>query len=154
MSKPDTVAAAANRFALPGTKDDIEHGRQFTPKFDDNGLLAGIVCDAASGEILMLAWMNAEALALTIDSRIAHFWSRSRGEIWRKGDTSGNQLRVVEMRTDCDQDAVWMRVEIAGNGVACHTGARSCFYREIRLGGEPQAVDQAVELMPVKPRQP
>jgi phosphoribosyl-AMP cyclohydrolase len=83
----------------------------------------------------MLAWMNAEALALTISTGEAHFWSRSRGRIWKKGEESGNVLRVVELRTDCDQDAVWLRVKIAGHGAACHTGHRTCFYRSIPVGG-------------------
>ncbi len=83
----------------------------------------------------MFAWMNAEALALTISSRSAHFWSRSRNRLWRKGEESGNTLDVAEMHVDCDQDAILLKVNVRGNGVACHTGAVSCFYRSVPLGG-------------------
>ncbi len=99
------------------------------PKWDDAGLIAAVVTDAATGEVLMLAYLNAEALALTQSTGEAHFWSRSRARIWKKGETSGNVLRVVELRIDCDQDALWIRAEPAGP--ACHTGARSCFYRVV-----------------------
>ena len=85
----------------------------------------------------MFAWMNADALALTIETQIAHFFSRSRSKLWRKGEESGNVLQVIEMRTDCDQDVVAMTVKVAGAGLACHTGARSCFYRTVRLGTRP-----------------
>lgn len=115
---------------------DIEHGHAFMPKFDADGLIPAIVTDAASGEVLMFAWMNAEALARSIDSREAWFWSRSRRAFWRKGEDSGNTLTIVEMRTDCDQDVVWLRVAVGGKGVDCHTGARSCFYRTLALGAE------------------
>jgi phosphoribosyl-AMP cyclohydrolase len=87
----------------------------------------------APGQVLMFAWMNAEALALTIDTGIAHFWTRSRQKIWKKGEDSGNVLLVKSLRTDCDQDALWLGVELQGAGVACHTGRKSCFYREIPL---------------------
>ena len=107
-----------------------------SPKFDGAGGIAAVATDADTGEVLMLAWMNAEALALTIRTGEAHFWSRSRGRIWKKGEESGNVLNVVEMRTDCDQDAVWMRVRISGHGAACHTGHRTCFYRSISVGGD------------------
>ncbi len=97
------------------------------PAYDERGLVPAIAQDAQTGEVLMLAWMNAEALALTRQTGQAHFWSRSRREIWRKGATSGNTLQVVEIRIDCDQDALLLRVHPAGP--ACHTGNRSCFYR-------------------------
>lgn len=113
---------------------DIERGHRFMPKFDADGLIPAIVTDAASGEVLMFAWMNAEALARSIDTRQAWFWSRSRKTFWRKGEESGNTLAIVEMRTDCDQDVVLIRATMAGDGVACHTGARSCFYRSVALG--------------------
>ena len=109
----------------------------FAPKFDADGLIPAIVTDAASGAVLMFAWMNVDALALTISTCEAHFWTRSRKRIWKKGEESGNVLKIVEMRTDCDQDALWLSVEVAGNGVACHTGERSCFYRVIPLGDRP-----------------
>ena len=82
----------------------------------------------------MFAWMNAEALALTLETRVGHFWSRSRSRLWKKGEESGNLLRVSELRTDCDQDVVWLKVSVEGDGVACHTGERSCFYRSLPLG--------------------
>jgi len=110
-------------------KAELEDASVFTPRFDSHGLIPAIVTEAATGETLMLAYMNAESLALTIRSGEAHFWSRSRAEIWRKGGTSGNVLRVVEMRTDCDQDTLLLRVALPKDGVACHTGRKSCFYR-------------------------
>jgi phosphoribosyl-AMP cyclohydrolase len=122
------------RFPPPPAKAELDEATIFTPRFDEHGLLPAVVVDAASGEMLMLAYMNAESLALTIASGEAHFWSRSRGEIWRKGATSGNVLRVVELRTDCDQDCVLVRADLTGHGVACHTGRRSCFYRAVTAG--------------------
>ena len=109
--------------------DDRETGTGLCPKWDANGLITGVVTDAASGELLMVARLNAEALALTQSTGEAHFWSRSRGRLWRKGEESGNVLRVIELLIDCDQDALWIKVEPAGP--ACHTGARSCFYRRV-----------------------
>ena len=103
------------------------------PKFDDKGLLTAVVTDAVTGELLMVAHMNAEALAATRASGEATFWSRSRQQLWRKGATSGNVMRVVETRVDCDQDAVWLKVEAAGP--ACHTGATSCFFRRVADDG-------------------
>lgn len=102
------------------------------PKYDDAGLITAVATDAASGELLMLAHMNAEALAKTLETGEAHFWSRSRGRLWKKGETSGHVLRVVEARIDCDQDALWLKV--APQGPACHTGERSCFFRRIENG--------------------
>lgn len=127
-------AAQVTGFAPAGTTAELEQGSVLTPKFDANGLIAAIATDADTGEVLMFAWMNADALRLTIASGTAHFFSRSRSRIWKKGEESGNVLDVVELRVDCDQDAVWMRVRVAGGGVACHTGARSCFYRRVPLG--------------------
>lgn len=109
--------------------DPRETGLTLSPKYDAAGLITAVVTDEGSGEVLMVAHMNADALAATIASGRATFWSRSRGRLWTKGETSGNFLHVVEMRIDCDQDAVWLRVRAAGP--ACHTGARSCFYRRI-----------------------
>ena len=108
-----------------------EEGNALLPRFDDNGLVTAMVVDSASGEPLMLAHMNSEALERTLESGEAHFWSRSRGEIWHKGATSGNVLKVEEIRIDCDQDALWIAVTIAGHGAACHTGRNSCFYRRV-----------------------
>ncbi len=112
---------------------------RFQPKFDADGLIPAIVTDAASGGVLMFAWMNAEALALTMETRVGHFWSRSRGRLWKKGEDSGNVLDVAEILTDCDQDVVWLKVRVQGDGVACHTGARSCFYRALPLGAKPSS---------------
>ena len=109
--------------------DSRETGALLDPKWDANGLITGVVTDAASGELLMVAHLNAEALALTQATGEAHFWSRSRSRIWRKGEESGNVLRVVELRIDCDQDALWIKAQAAGP--ACHTGAQSCFYRVV-----------------------
>jgi phosphoribosyl-AMP cyclohydrolase len=112
---------------------EIEEGTRLLPKFDADGLLTAVATDAATGELLMVAHMNGEALAKTIASGDAHYFSRSRKKLWRKGEESGHTQRVVEMRVDCDQDAVWLRVEQKGPG-ACHTGRRSCFYRAVPLG--------------------
>ena len=103
----------------------------------DEKLTPAIVQDAQSGRVLMLAWMNEEAELLTGETGQVHFWSRSRGKLWKKGEDSGNVLHVREVLTDCDQDAIWLKVTVGGKGVACHTGARSCFYRALALGCEP-----------------
>ena len=124
-------------FATGGSAREVEQGQLFRPKFDAAGLIPAIVSDADTGEVLMFAWMNAEALAATIEEKVAHFYSRSRGRQWRKGEESGNLLGVVDMRVDCDQDVIALRVRVAGAGVACHTGARSCFYRAVPLGQPP-----------------
>ena len=109
-----------------------ETGSEFMPKFDDKGLLTAIVQDALSGDILMVAFMNPEALEKTQSTGTAHFWSRSRQALWMKGETSGNVLAVQEMLVDCDQDALVLKVTAAGP--ACHTGANSCFYRKLDEG--------------------
>ncbi|MDT3687102.1 MAG: phosphoribosyl-AMP cyclohydrolase [Pseudorhodoplanes sp.] len=115
------------------SKSKIEEGQTFSPKFDADGLVTAVATDSKTGDLLMVAHMNAEALQKTIATGEAHYFSRSRRKLWRKGEDSGHTQRVVEMRVDCDQDAVWLRVEQAGPG-ACHTGRRSCFYRAIPLG--------------------
>ena len=117
----------------PADKKSLEEGTVFAPRFDANGLITAVVTDAGDGMLLMVAYMNAEALALTLETGISHYWSRSRGSLWKKGETSGNLQQVVEMRTDCDQDAVWLRVKVAGHDATCHTGRRSCFYRTVGL---------------------
>ena len=117
----------------PSDKAALEEGEAFSPRFDRDGLVTAIVTDAGDGTLLMVAHMNAEALALTLETGLAHFWSRSRGTLWKKGETSGNMLRVTEVRTDCDQDAVWLRVEVGGHDATCHTGRRSCFYRTVHV---------------------
>jgi len=117
-----------------------EAGLALDPKYDRDGLVTAVATDAATGELLMLAHMNAQALQATLDTGEAHFWSRSRRKLWRKGEESGNVLRVVEMRVDCDQDALWLRVEPAGP--ACHTGARTCFYRRVTANGLERIADR------------
>jgi len=112
--------------------NDIEEGLKLQPKFDASGLLTCVATDAATGEVLMVAYMNDEALRKTIASGDAWYFSRSRNTLWRKGETSGHTQRVVDMRVDCDQDAVWIRVK--QSGAACHTGRRSCFYRKVDAG--------------------
>ena len=114
--------------------DDREEGLAFQPKFDPSGLVTCVATDAATGDVLMVAHMNGEALRRTIDSGEAWYYSRSRDALWRKGETSGHTQRVVEMRLDCDQDAIWIRVEQAG--AACHTGRHSCFYRAVSSGDD------------------
>ena len=120
-------------FANPDTlsHEAIEEGTAFAPRFDDKGLVTAITVEASSGAVLMLAHMNAEALSRTIESGEVHYYSRSRGKIWKKGETSGEIQQLVELRTDCDQDALLVLVEQTGRGAACHTGRRSCFYRRV-----------------------
>jgi phosphoribosyl-AMP cyclohydrolase len=119
-------------FAPPGAAADLEEGSALTPKFDADGLVTCVATDARSGEVLMVAHMNAEALAKTIATGQAWYYSRSRATLWRKGEVSGHSQRIVEMRIDCDQDAVLIKVEQTGG--ACHTGRRSCFYRAVPIG--------------------
>ena len=112
--------------------DARDRGLTLNPKFDRDGLITAVVTDVDSGEVLMVAHMNAQALALTVETGLAHFWSRSRQSLWKKGETSGHMLQVRDIRIDCDQDAVWVKAVPAGP--TCHTGARSCFFR--RVGSE------------------
>ncbi len=113
--------------------DDVENGAEFAPRFGSDGLVTCVTVDAHDGAVLMLAHMNAEALAKTLETGVVHYWSRSRGSLWRKGDTSGQVQRLKELRVDCDQDALLARVEVGGDGGACHTGRRSCFYRSVKI---------------------
>lgn len=110
---------------------DLEEGSHFTPRFDGAGLIPCVTLDARTGDVLMVAYMNAEALHLTLETKVVTYWSRSRNSLWRKGETSGQTQRLVEMRTDCDQDVLLLRVEVGGDGGCCHTGRRSCFYRRV-----------------------
>jgi phosphoribosyl-AMP cyclohydrolase len=128
-----------NVFPKIEDKTEREEGTVFAPNFDAHGLLPVIVTSAKTGEVLMFAFMNAQALALSIETGEAHYWSRSRKSLWRKGETSGNTQRIVEMRTDCDQDVIWLKVEMTGAEACCHTGRRSCFYRAIPTGDAPGA---------------
>ena len=113
---------------------EVERGTVLAPRFDAAGLIAAVATHAETGEVLMLAWMNAEALRLTLETRQAHYYSRSRQSLWKKGETSGQVQAVVEARIDCDQDAVWLKVLPGGDGGACHVGFRSCFYRVVEDG--------------------
>ncbi|MEM9105236.1 MAG: phosphoribosyl-AMP cyclohydrolase [Pseudomonadota bacterium] len=120
--------------------EQVEEGFDLAPKFGDDGLMPCVTTDAQSGEVLMLGWMNAEALRLTIETGEAHYFSRSRQAIWHKGATSGLVQKVIEARIDDDQDAIWLRVDVAGSGASCHVGYRSCFYRAVPVAddaGEP-----------------
>ncbi|MBN3724462.1 phosphoribosyl-AMP cyclohydrolase [Burkholderia sp. Ac-20379] len=114
--------------------EQVEEGHALAPRFDHDGLIACVTTEAASGEVLMLGYMNREALALTIRTGEAHYWSRSRRSLWRKGATSGLVQRIEEMRVDDDQDAIWLRVSVDGSGASCHVGYRSCFYRRVPVG--------------------
>lgn len=138
---------SAVEFPLPSSdKQKLEEGTAFSPRFDASGLVTAIVTDAGDGTLLMVAHMNAQALALTLETRVAHYWSRSRSRLWKKGETSGNLQQVVEIRTDCDQDAVWLSVKVMGHDATCHTGRRSCFYRTVELvDGKPTLVPDGTE---------
>jgi phosphoribosyl-AMP cyclohydrolase len=121
----------------------LEEGALFAPRFSSDGLIVCVTIDHRSGAVLMVAYMNREALDKTLDSGIMHYWSRSRATLWRKGDTSGQIQSLVEMRVDCDQDALLARVHVGGDGGACHTGRRSCFYRKV------EGADAGPRLVPV-----
>ncbi|MGD9867243.1 MAG: phosphoribosyl-AMP cyclohydrolase [Hyphomicrobiales bacterium] len=124
-------------FASRKSVVQVEEGTDLAPKFDKDGLLPVVTTDAATGDVLMLGYMNAEALTRTIETGEAHYWSRSRNTIWHKGATSGLVQKVVDLRIDDDQDAVWLKVDVAGSGASCHVGYRSCFYRSVPLGESP-----------------
>lgn len=128
MSQPFTDPESLDRQTL-------ETGATLAPRFDAHGLIPAIAQDAATGEVLMLAYMNEDALAATLQTGEAHYWSRSRGEMWRKGATSGQIQRVEEIRIDCDQDALLLRVTVGGDGGCCHVGYRSCFFRKTDEAG-------------------
>jgi phosphoribosyl-AMP cyclohydrolase len=130
------------------THEQLEEGTAFAPRFDAHGLIFAIAQEAESGRVLMAAHMNAEALQLTIETGEVHYYSRSRKALWKKGETSGEVQKLLELRTDCDQDVILMKVEQTGRGAACHTGRKSCFYRSFRDGaladtGEPKLFDPA-----------
>ena len=124
-----------SRFALPSdSAAENEAGTVLRPRFSADGLIPAVVTDAETGVVVMFAHMNAEALALTIDTGVAHYWSRSRSQLWRKGESSGHEQAVAELRVDCDQDVVLLAVNTAGTGANCHTGRKSCFYRRVERG--------------------
>jgi phosphoribosyl-AMP cyclohydrolase len=141
------MSSTAAPFAPAGTKRDLEEGALLAPRFDAQGLVVCVTTDVATGDVLMVAYMNAEALRKTIETGVAHYWSRSRGELWRKGDTSGQVQHVEEILVDCDQDAIQIKVVPGGDGRACHTGRRSCFYRKVdrASGGRLVEIEPAPE---------
>lgn len=126
-------------FAPRDTVEQVEEGHVLAPKFDASGLIPVVTTDFASGELLMHGYMNEAALKLTIESGEAHYFSRSRQAIWHKGATSGLVQTIAEMRIDDDQDCVWLRVNVGGNGASCHVGYRSCFYRSLPTGALPDS---------------
>jgi phosphoribosyl-AMP cyclohydrolase len=130
------------RFAKRISIEQVEEGTELAPKFDEHGLIPCVTTSASTGEVLMLGYMNAEALRKTIETGEAHYWSRSRKVLWHKGATSGLVQKLVELRIDDDQDAVWLRVEIPGDA-SCHVGYRSCFYRSVPIG--PDRAGQALK---------
>ena len=134
MSATHIDTTSSTPFAKRVSVEQVEEGLDLAPKFDADGLIPCITTDASTGEVLMLGFMNAEALARTISAGEAYYWSRSRQCLWHKGATSGLTQKVVELRIDDDQDAIWLRVEVAGSGASCHVGYRSCFYRTVELG--------------------
>lgn len=121
-------------FKARNSVEQVEEGDELAPKFGADGLMPCVTTDSQTGEVLMLGWMNGEALRLTIETGEAHYFSRARQVLWHKGATSGLVQKVVEARIDDDQDAVWLRVDVAGSGASCHVGYRSCFYREVPVG--------------------
>ena len=125
-------------FATPGSRAELEDGTALTPRFGADGLITCVTTDFDTGELLMVAHMNAAALSRTLETREAWYWSRSRNELWQKGATSGQVQTVVEIRVDCDQDALWLKVRVAGDGGCCHTGRRSCFYRVVERSHPPE----------------
>lgn len=134
MGVEATKSEASGRFAKRLSVEQVEEGVDLAPKFDADGLIPCITTQADTGEVLMLGYMTSEALERTIETGEAHYWSRSRQQLWHKGLTSGLTQQVVEMRIDDDQDAVWLRVRVAGSGASCHVGFRSCFYRTAEIG--------------------
>lgn len=126
-----------SQFAKRVSVEQVEEGKDLAPKFDEHGLIAAVTTDAHTGDVLMLGYMNAEALEKTIETGEAHYWSRSRKTLWHKGATSGLVQKIVDLRIDDDQDAVWLKVDVAGSGASCHVGYMSCFYRSIPTGQKP-----------------
>lgn len=131
-------------FAERSNKKQIELGNDFAPKFDENGLIPCITVDATSGEVLMFAWMSREALKMTIETKKATYFSRSRKKIWVKGESSGREQIVKEIRVDCDQDVIQLKVEVTGEGT-CHNGYRSCFYRSVDMENNSDSLNFEIE---------
>ena len=139
MTAASTDSTISSYFDDRTSIEQVEEGFALAPKFDADGLIACVTTDAESGEVLMLGYMNQEALQRSIATGEAHYWSRSRQQLWHKGATSGLTQNIVEMRVDDDQDAIWLRVSVAGSGASCHVGYRSCFYRSVELGATSNA---------------
>ena len=133
-----------NLFKKRISVEQVEEGKDLAPKFDENGLIPAITTDAKTGDVLMLGYMTAEALEKTILTGEAHYYSRSRGVLWHKGATSGLVQKIVDLRIDDDQDAVWLKVEVAGSGASCHVGFMSCFYRSIPTADERNQGDDLI----------
>jgi phosphoribosyl-AMP cyclohydrolase len=143
---PETTTFFAPRTSI----EQVEEGMELAPKFDAHGLITCVTTEAATGELLMVGYMNREALQRTIATGEAHYFSRSRQVLWHKGATSGLTQKIVEMRIDDDQDAVWLRVQVAGSGASCHVGYRSCFYRAVDLpNGTLRFVEDAKTFDPI-----
>jgi phosphoribosyl-AMP cyclohydrolase len=138
-------SSASTPFPALSTTAEIEEGQVFSPRFDALGLITCVTTDATTGALLMVAHMNAEALARSISTGTAWYWSRSRQTLWHKGETSGQIQTIAEMRVDCDQDAIWLKVTVAGDGGCCHTGRRSCFYR-VQTTGDGVAMLRALRI--------
>ncbi|MEM9151126.1 MAG: phosphoribosyl-AMP cyclohydrolase [Cyanobacteria bacterium P01_F01_bin.3] len=133
-------------FAARKSVEVVEEGTQLAPKFDDQGLIPVVTTDSSTGELLMHAYMNEAALLKTIETGEAHYYSRSRKQLWHKGATSGLVQTVEQLLIDDDQDCVWMRVKVSGSGASCHVGYRSCFYRQIPLNQTQSSLDQPLTL--------
>lgn len=136
MTSDNTQASSTSMFAPRETIEQVEEGHVLAPKFDTNGLIACVTTDAQTDELLMHGYMNRDALQRSIATGEAHYWSRSRNQLWHKGATSGLTQQIEEMRIDDDQDAVWLRVRVGGSGASCHVGYRSCFYRSVEIGAK------------------
>jgi phosphoribosyl-AMP cyclohydrolase len=145
MTAQETLSQCSmTSFPTAPDKAALERGSQIAPRFNADGLIVAVTTHAGTGEVLMLAWMNDEALKLTLQTHEAHYFSRSRNELWHKGETSGQVQKVAEIRFDCDQDAVLLKVWPQGDGGACHVGFRSCFYRVVEDGKLVERPDQGV----------
>lgn len=138
------IESASVTFHARKTVEQVEESRELAPKFDSDGLIACVTTAAGSGEVLMLGYMNREALEKTIQTGEAHYWSRSRQKLWHKGATSGLVQMIEEMRIDDYQDAIWLRVRVTGAGASCHVGYRSCFYRQVPVGSQRHARHELV----------
>ena len=136
------------QFPSQAAVEDVEEGKVFAPRFDDAGLIPAMAIDATTNAPLMFAFMNRESLALTLDTGLAHYYSRSRKSLWKKGGTSGQLQHVVRVRTDCDQDVLVLEVRVAGDGAACHTGRATCFYRQVNADRSLTTIDNVRKIDP------